>query len=129
MVIDDDKIFNLMAEVLLHDAGITTNPITCTSGQEALELLKQQLAKNRTFLLFLDINMPLMTGWEVLDALDEFSHQSDIHVVMVTSSFDKSDKKKALTYEQLIGYMIKPIKREHLLALKKSEALAPFFSS
>jgi len=127
MVIDDDNIFNLMATVLLRESGITNNPISCTSGQEALTLLRQHTAPDKAFLLFLDINMPLMSGWEVLVLLEELPYYSHIYIVMVTSSIDRADQTKAMAYERVIDYMVKPIKREMLQALKTSSALASFF--
>lgn len=128
MVIDDDKIFNLMAAILLRDTGITTNPISCTSGQEALTLLRHYAVEDTAFLLFLDINMPMMSGWEVLALLEGLPYLTPIYVVMVTSSIDEADKAKAMAHERVIDYMVKPIKREKLMALKSSFALTDFFS-
>ncbi len=127
MIIDDDAVFNMMAKVLLRDTGIAENPISCSNGKEAINLLNEQIADDTTFLLFLDINMPLMNGWEVLDALHKLPHHKNIHVVIVTSSIDKADREKANAYRQLINYLVKPIKRESLLALKTSNVLAHFF--
>jgi len=129
LVIDDDHIFNLMANVLLRDAGITNHPLCFTNGQEALALLRQHTEADTAFLLFLDINMPLMSGWEVLDALQEFPNRSHIHVVIVTSSIDKADQGKAKAHERVVDYLIKPIDRKRLAALKELPALAHFFSN
>lgn len=128
MIIDDDNIFNLMAKVQLRDTGISADPIICTDGREALTLMSQLIAADRAFLLFLDINMPLMSGWEAMDILQEFPHGKNIFVVIVTSSIDKADHERARNYPQLIDYLIKPLKRESLLALKTSSTLADFFS-
>lgn len=127
MIIDDDNIFNLMTTVLLRNTGITINPISCTSGQEALALLSPT-TKDTAFLLFLDINMPMMSGWEVLARIEELACPPPIYVVMVTSSIDEADKAKAMSYERVIDYMVKPIKREKLIALKNVIALTDFFS-
>lgn len=129
MVVDDDKIFNLMATILLRNTGITDNPISCTNGQEALALLRQSTSQETEFLLFLDINMPAMSGWEVLALLETFDKQNRIYVVMVTSSIDKADRARAMAHERVIGYMIKPIARKKLVALKSTSKLARFFSS
>ncbi|MGK6351773.1 response regulator [Parapedobacter sp. DT-150] len=127
LVIDDDDMFNLMAKVLLREAGITDRPTICTNGHEALALLRQQAPAGREILLFLDINMPSMSGWEVLEAIQELPHHRHIHVVIVTSSVDKADRAHALLYEQVIDYLIKPITREHLYALKTEGSLSSFF--
>lgn len=128
MVVDDDKMFNLIAKVLLRDTGIACNPTICTNGEEALETIGQEIALDKFFLVFLDINMPVKNGWQVLDALQAFPYPENIHVVIVTSSINKADMETAKTYPQLIDYLIKPIKRESLLALKSSNYLTTFFS-
>ncbi|WP_262245885.1 response regulator [Parapedobacter soli] len=126
LVIDDDEIFNLMANIMLRDLGITTQPKCFTSGQEALAFIRQS-KKGISYLLFLDINMPTMSGWEVLDHLGAMPNHLDIHVVIVTSSIDRADKEKALDFKQVINFMTKPINREELSALKEHEKIAVFF--
>lgn len=125
LVIDDDEIFNLMADFILRDVGITTHPRCFTNGREALAYLDRQNEAHTTYLLFLDINMPTMNGWEILDHLKALPNH--VHVVIVTSSIDRADKDKALAFEQVIGYMIKPLKRELLSALKNHKKIARFF--
>ncbi|MFC3198807.1 response regulator [Parapedobacter deserti] len=129
MIIDDDNMFNIMAKVLLRNTGISADPIICTDGREALMALRQRLSPDRAFLLFLDINMPLLSGWDVLDALQKFPGGSSIFVIIVTSSIDKADRIQALRYPQVIDYLIKPLQRERLFALRSLPQLAAFFST
>lgn len=128
LVIDDDEIFNLMADVVLRSVGMATHPRCFTSGEEALAYINQHSGGGASFLLFLDINMPTMSGWEVLDAVRSLPYAHRIHVVIVTSSIDSADKKKAANYEQVIDYMVKPLNREKLASLKQHDKIAPFFS-
>ena len=128
LVIDDDKIFNLMADVILRDLGITAHPQCFTRGQEALTYIKRHSEIDITYLLFLDINMPTLSGWEVLDQLQKLPSYQHIHVVIVTSSIDRVDEKRASGFVQVIDYMIKPLKREKLTSLKQHKKIAPFFS-
>ena len=127
LVIDDDEIFNLMADVMLRDLGISAHPQCFTSGQEALTYINREASSAVTYLIFLDINMPTMSGWEVLDYLAALPNHHRVHVVVVTSSIDRADKQKALTYTHVIDYMVKPLKKEALSTLKHQEKLAPFF--
>lgn len=127
LVIDDDEIFNLMADFILCDVGITTHPQCFTNGQEALAYLNRYDGTDTTYLLFLDINMPLMSGWEVLDHLKVLPNHRHVHVVIVTSSIDRADKEKAMAFEQVIDYMVKPLKRELLSTLKNHKRIASFF--
>ena len=127
LIIDDDVIFNLMADVILRDLGITARPRCFTDAHEALAYINQHNRAGTTYLLFLDINMPTISGWEVLDSLQALTNRRNIHVVIVTSSIDSADKKRASDFEQVIDYMIKPLKREKLAALKRHKKIASFF--
>lgn len=127
LVVDDDNIFNLMADVFLRNLGITANPHCFTSGQEALAYINRHTENDISFLLFLDINMPAMSGWAVLNVLQQLPNRHRIHVVIVTSSIDRADRKSARSFPLVIDYMIKPLKREKLVSLKQHEKIAPFF--
>lgn len=66
-------------------------------------------------LLLLDINMPLKTGFEVLIEIEEeFEEQSNMDVIMVTSSNLKSDLEKASRFVNIIGYVEKPLSKKKL---------------
>ncbi len=129
LVIDDDAIFNLMANVMLRDLGIAAHPQCFTNGQEALAYINQHDSADVTYLLFLDINMPTMTGWEVLDRLQALPNRHRVHVIIVTSSINHADQKAARASELVIDYMIKPLKRHALATLKSHKKIAPFFSN
>ncbi len=128
MIVDDDPIFRLIAGALLKQVGITYPQHTCKNGQGALNLLAQQGSGDKKFLIFLDINMPVLNGWEVLKALKDSPHRDDVYVVMVTSSIDKADKNLASTFDHVIDFLTKPLRREDLQALMKSKPLASFFA-
>jgi CheY-like chemotaxis protein len=127
MIVDDDPIFSLIAGALLKQVGIQYPTHICANGEEALRLLKLLASEEKMFLIFLDITMPVLDGWGLLNALKDFPHKENIRVVMVTSSVNKADKELALTYEPVINYLVKPLKREDLLQLMHSKPLAPFF--
>ena len=128
LVIDDDAIFNLMTDAVLRNIGITAHPKCFTCGQEALTYIIQENNLDITYLVFLDINMPTISGWEVLGQLQQLPIRHRIHVVMVTSSIDRADKNRASEFEQVIDYMVKPLKREKLATLKQHKKIVPFFS-
>ena len=128
LVIDDDEIFNLMTKVILRDLGISATPLCFTSGQEALADIDQHHGMNIAYLLFLDINMPTMSGWQVLDSLQLLPNYQNIYVVIVTSSIDRSDKERALNYPSVIEFMTKPLKRDSLTLLKGHKKIAAFFN-
>src|SRR5690606_6363949 len=128
LVIDDDEIFNLMTKIILRDLGISASPTCFICGQEALDDIKQHQGEGVSHLLFLDINMPAMNGWEVLDHLQSLPSRANIHVVILTSSIDRSDKEIALKYPLVIVFMTKPLKRDSLISLKDHQKISAFFS-
>lgn len=71
---------------------------------------------NRTILLLLDINMPKLNGYEVLEQLEEENEDiTNINVIMVTSSNLKSDIEKSTRFINVIGYIEKPLTKENLI--------------
>lgn len=109
--IDDDVINNLLNERLLkkHFPGIT-----CKTFSEA-EKAFEELISNTDQLpdaIFLDINMPVMNGWDFLDNL--LSKQMNLKVYMLTSSIDPKDQEKALGYDSVKDFISKPLKEDRL---------------
>ncbi|MDQ3071993.1 MAG: response regulator [Bacteroidota bacterium] len=115
LLIDDNFHDNFFHQIAINELDITEKILLAADGFEALDLLK---AKNACIpdLIFLDINMPRMNGWEFLDAYKEIKHslKSKIIIVMLTTSSNPSDKKKADICEDLCGYTTKPLNTETL---------------
>lgn len=129
IIVDDDHMFNLMAKLQLAHAGISAHPYTFTDGNEALSFIAKHRYSSTRILLFLDINMPGISGWQVLDELQQWDILAKIRVVMVTSSIDSADQRRAKTYPLVAGYLIKPIKLEHLLSLTRAAPLSAWFDN
>ncbi len=127
MIVDDDQIFNLMARLQLVHAGISARPYTFTDGKEALLFITELSRSHTPILLFLDINMPGISGWQVLDQLDQVAILRKIYVVIVTSSIDRADQRRAKSYRRVVGYFVKPLKYEQVLSLKKTAPVSELF--
>lgn len=69
-------------------------------------------------LVILDLNMPLMSGWELLEFLRQDEKCRDLPVAIFTSSIDKQDAKKSERYSNVIGHFVKPITRSLLEDIK-----------
>jgi CheY-like chemotaxis protein len=93
-------------------------PETYLNGREALDNLLATADADTRSLILLDINMPVMSGWEFLDAIQDQPFAKHMKVAMVTSSVDASDKLKAKTYPQVVGFLEKPITVDMLNDLK-----------
>lgn len=123
LLVDDDKITNFVNEKLINSLGITTEIKTCFSGLGALEYVKNLLQQNETGpdLVLLDINMPIMDGFEFLDELEllpkSFNHS--IKIVMLSSTLNEEDKNKALSFGNVVDFLNKPLSLDKLKTIIK----------
>jgi PAS domain S-box-containing protein len=109
--IDDDVINNLLNERLLKKHFPS---IVCKTFSEA-ERAFEELSSNADGLpdaIFLDINMPVMNGWDFLDNM--VSKKINLMVYMLTSSIDPKDQEKAMAYSAVKDFISKPLKEERL---------------
>lgn len=117
-IIDDDQVV-----ILLHKSQVKTQlllePIhVFYDAKAALESITSLETEDQKILIFLDINMPEMNGWEFLALLQDRIKHVDIKVVIVTSSLSKADKDMSLKYNMVIDYWEKPMAKEQLIKLK-----------
>jgi CheY-like chemotaxis protein len=107
-LVDDDPINNLINKRLLGKTGITDRIQEFLGGQEALEKIAE-LAPEESLLLFLDINMPVINGWEFLDKyIETFPLRKD-KIVILSSSIDFQDRQHANEYAIVSGFLEKPL--------------------
>jgi len=118
LIVDDDSIIIFIHKKLVGRCGFPVAPETYLNGREALDNLIASADESTHSLILLDINMPVMSGWEFLDAIQDQPFAKHMKVAMVTSSVDASDKLKAKTYSQVIGFLEKPITVDMLNDLK-----------
>tara|TARA_R110002124_G_scaffold287323_4_gene472821 strand:+ start:4326 stop:4733 length:408 start_codon:yes stop_codon:yes gene_type:complete len=118
LLIDDDEPTNFLHKIIIEDSNLAEKVVAVQSGYEALEYLekKEDGKYPQPGIIFLDINMPAMNGWEFLERykqLDE-SLKGKILVVMLTTSINPDDKKKAMGKGFVKGFLSKPLTTEML---------------
>jgi len=118
LIVDDDRIFVAIQQRMVVMSGLHDNPLVFTNGKDALDFLETSVNEDSFFLVLLDINMPIMNGWEFLDTISATFSIDRVRVVVVSSSINVADKEKANQYRHVISYLEKPIKPENLTALK-----------
>lgn len=130
MLIDDDETVIYLHKIIVKDSSLTKDPYCAYNGKQALEYLQQKQNTDPVhFLVLLDINMPIMNGWEFLDGIQQEDFAGKITVVMVTSSTDNADRKKARAYKQVIDFVEKPITNTDCEKIKEASALSSYFAS
>ncbi len=130
ILVDDDDIVLMMQRKMVSRCEISSTPIIFKSAVATLEYLNKPENLNnidKKYLILLDINMPLMSGWQFLDLIKEHPLYDQIHVIMVTSSIDQKDRRKAETYQRVIDYIEKPVTLKHCQNLKQLQPISEFF--
>ena len=128
LIVDDDKMIIHLHKVMVARSKLCESPLSFSDGNLALEFLKAAFAEDQHYLILLDINMPVMNGWEFLDAIQDFPFAKKVLVVMVTSSVDTGDKIKAKQYSQVIYFLEKPLKMDTCNYIKTLPKLVSFYS-
>lgn len=115
LLVDDDEPTNFIHKKILQLSGLVDNVHVAQGGQEALEYLgingKHDQGTSLPDIIFLDINMPAMDGWEFLVQFDKLKHlkKENIIIVMLTTSLNPDDEIKAKGIKEVFGYRNKPL--------------------
>jgi CheY-like chemotaxis protein len=122
ILIDDDPIINLVQKRIIQKVEDAATIEIFISGIKALEYFKTNEADKQ--IVFLDINMPEMNGFEFLDELikNKNINKEGLSIYILTSSLNNKDREKARRYPILKGYLGKPLNIEGVLKLKERYA-------
>lgn len=125
MIVDDDEIHNYLFEKRIRNIGLSEHVRAFTSGREAIQdiLKERDSPENLPDVIFLDLQMPGMNGWDFLVLFEEalpLSIREKIAVFMLSSSILPRDieQAKALTYVK--EYIQKPLMEDELFVLKET---------
>lgn len=123
-LVDDDMVYQYVAKKTIESTGLSESIIQFNNGEEALVFFKDNTT-NDAFLpdiIFLDINMPVMNGWEFLEAYSHIAPlmPKDIPVVIVSSSLDDYDFNKSKEFPVVTRFITKPILRDKFINILRS---------
>jgi len=115
-IIDDDLIQRMIVSKMIKMIDPTLVITQCENGKIGLDMLEKHSNSNQKIIVLLDINMPILDGWEFLDQIEKsnFYNLHQLSVYIVSSSIDESDISKASQYGFVKSFLHKPISREHL---------------
>ena len=122
-IVDDDEILLMVHKKILQITNFHSNPQTFNSAKKALDFFASLSDKTKPVLLLLDINMPEMNGWDLLNIIHQEDFKQEIYVVMVSSSVNMSDKEKAFSFSKVIDVVEKPF---NLTVPEKIKLLLPW---
>lgn len=118
-IVDDDDIYQFTTSLLLKKTDLVNKIIVFSNGLKAMNFLKDEMGNKENIpdVLFLDINMPVMDGWEFLEEylLIKPMMPKTVVIYMVSSSVDEKDVLKAKSISALSGYMVKPISSQNIM--------------
>jgi CheY-like chemotaxis protein len=134
MSIDDDQVTLMLNEIILESAEFCLKIVKASNGKEALEFFTTQQSLNNEAqslpeLVLLDLNMPVINGWEFLagfaENFQQFHHK--VQIVILSSSFDPEEEKRARKNPMVLDFIHKSLSVESLNCLKLHEPLKKYF--
>ena len=135
LCVDDDSILLTISKLLLKRTGFTNDVVTAVDGSDALDYFKDLFAtssqpvEDSPSLILLDINMPVMNGWEFLEAyIPLFADKlPNTKVIILSSTIDPEDFSRAKKFPVVAQFVSKPLSVENLAELKENEFVQKFF--
>ncbi len=126
IVIDDDEFNNKICTVTLEKIAKDANIKTFLSPVEGFSHLSTEYSRtdhDANAVLFLDINMPVMNGWEFLERFEELDPaiKKRVKIYILSSSVDKRDIEKAKANKNVMHYLIKPLTKETIRLITYSQ--------
>jgi CheY-like chemotaxis protein len=120
LLVDDDPIFHFIHIKLIEQLGVDCDISTASNGANALQIINGFLADAASppDIIFLDLNMPVMDGFEFIRALQkiEFLNQESVTIIVLTSSAHSEDVKKA-TDLGIRRFISKPLTQQDLFLI------------
>ena len=122
LVIDDDDINIFIIKKIVEKTGFDIEMVAKSNGKLAIDYLEEVTAQNAAFphLILIDINMPVMNGWEFIEAYEALDFKKDADLYILSSSVYENDIEKTKSYKSVKGFISKPLSMERLTELIKA---------
>jgi len=135
LCVDDDALSLTISELMLNSVSFTEQIDTAIDGKDALEYLDKILEEKDTTgkapqLILLDINMPVMNGWEFLEEFVPAYEEKlpGTKIIILSSTIDPQDFEQAKKFPVVVDFISKPLGLDMLESLKESEHFRVYFA-
>ncbi|QWX83377.1 response regulator [Cellulophaga sp. HaHaR_3_176] len=122
--IDDDSIFIFVSTKLIEEEDFCENLEVFEHGKNAIEALVDTSNSNQSLpeIIFLDLSMPVMSGWEFLDSFQAapILNKESIKIIVMSSSINPSEIDMIKSYPIVHDYIVKPLTPADLNKIKNS---------
>jgi response regulator RpfG family c-di-GMP phosphodiesterase len=133
ILIDDDPMNNLICKLTIEMALGQTDIKAFVNPENGLDYIQSEFAdpeSDISAMVLLDINMPIMSGWEFLEMFDNlsFAVKDRIKICILSSSIDERDKERSYANKNVLEFLVKPltdkdIQRITAVELKKGKSI------
>ena len=124
-IIDDEEIIQFIVKTIIQDLDDDISILSYKNGEEALAAFKEADDEHLPDVILLDINMPVMGGWQFLDEFIKLKSKfsKKIAIYILSSSTAPGDKIRAKVYKDIIGYINKPIEADTIKKITQLELI------
>ncbi|AWX44252.1 hypothetical protein HME9304_01252 [Flagellimonas maritima] len=117
-IIDDDPIFIYGTKRIMKEIDFCNDILVFNNGQDAMDGLNELTSQGKDLpsVIFLDLNMPIMNGWEFLEDFVQIpnNNREKVTVYIISSSVDPRDLERIKNYDVVNNYILKPLSPQDL---------------
>ena len=124
LLVEDDPITVMVCDRIIKMNGFSDEVKSCENGRYALEYLKEKSAAGKEWpdIIFLDINMPVMNGWDFLEELEQIKNTLPPlpRIFILSSTVDPEDFSRAKSFSTVEDFISKPLEKDYLDTISAS---------
>ena len=120
--VDDDRPTNVFHEIVLNESELCHSYQFFYSATDAVDFLSENLTDPQAVhpeFIFIDLNLPMVNGWELIKKLEALQDAAPVRVVILTTSNYYTDQERATKSPIVEHFLTKPLTKEHLQALQQ----------
>lgn len=120
-IVDDDPLYNFGTKKLLEFTSFTEEVSFFLNGEAAWKDFEKRSRDGASLpdVILLDINMPIMNGWQFLDLISAAKFTHPVKIFVISSSINQDEMDRAKTYALVVDYITKPMTLDKFKDLKK----------